>query len=169
MPCHRLEGGGSSAQRWLGLLVQLVSDARVDVVHSHSPLPAALSSHLLRARLGVRLTYTEHNTWNCYGPATRAANAATYPLDHATFAVSQDAKASVPRPLRHRVEVLTHGVDLAAVGAHADERHEARSELGLADTDVGVLTLAHLRIEKGHDVLLAAAVRVLRERPQATG
>jgi glycosyltransferase involved in cell wall biosynthesis len=167
VPCHRLDGGDSSAQRWLGPLVQLVRNGKVDVVHSHSPLPAALSRPLLRARTGARIVYTEHNTWDCYGPATRAANAATYALDHATLAVSQDAKESVPRPLRRRVEVLTHGVDLAAVAANEAHRRDARSELGLEDTDVAVLTLAHLRTEKGHDVLLDAAARVLRDRPEA--
>jgi glycosyltransferase involved in cell wall biosynthesis len=166
VPCRQL-GAEGSGWKWLPALWAMVRREAVDVVHAHSPMPAALARPLVRAMPGVRVVYTEHNTWDCYGRVTRAANAATYVLDNSTFAVSADARDSVPRWLRGRVEVLTHGIDLAAVRTHLGDRSEARRALGFGDGEVVVATVAHLRREKGYEVLLAAAEEVLRRHPEA--
>jgi glycosyltransferase involved in cell wall biosynthesis len=163
--CTRLGTGarGGADPRWLGELARLVRSAGIDVVHTHSPLPAAMARPVLRAtRDRPRLVYTEHNTWDCYGTATRYANLATYTMDDHQFAVSADAASSPPAPLARRVEVLTHGIDLAAVEANAARRDGVRSDLGLAPETVVVVTVANLRREKGHDVLLEAARTVLQ-------
>lgn len=154
VPCTRL----GVDRPWPQDLRRLIREERIDVVHTHSPLPAAVARSLCAAARPARPhVYTEHNTWDCYVRTTRLANAVTYPLDAATFAVSNDARRSVPAPLRRRVEVLTHGIDLEAARSHRAEREPARAELGLTERDVLVLTVAHLRVEKGYDVLLRAA------------
>jgi glycosyltransferase involved in cell wall biosynthesis len=159
--CVRVGAGGADP-RWVGGLRRLVRDRGIQVVHAHSPQPAALARVALRTlRPRPGLVYTEHNTWDCYGRATRWANLVTYPLDDRTFAVSPAAAASPPGPLARRVEVLTHGIDLDAVRAAAGRRDAARAELGVGDDTVVVLTVAHLRAEKAHDVLLDAAATVL--------
>lgn len=166
--CVRLGSGRSADLRWLRELRRLVRSRQIDVVHAHSPLPAAMSRPLLRSmRHRPRLVYTEHNTWDCYGYSTRVANLATYLLDDSQLAVSADAAASPPSPLARRVEVLTHGIDLAAVGDPGAHREEVRRELEIPEHAVLVLTVANLRTEKAYDVLLRAAARVLEEHPTA--
>lgn len=162
VPCERLGNGRGSDPRWVLALLTLVRRGGFDVVHAHSPLPAAIIRPLARLqRRRPRLVYTEHNTWDCYGRATRSANMITYPLDDAQFAVSADAAASPPPRLARHVEVLTHGIDLEAVKAVAARRGEVRAGLGIDDTTVVVTTVANLRREKGYDVLLDTAQRVL--------
>lgn len=162
--CTRLGTGSRTGSGWIRELVGLVRDRGIHVVHAHSPQPAALSRPLLRAMPGgPKLVYTEHNTWDCYGAPTRLANAATYVLDHAQFAVSNDARQSVPKLLRGRVEVLTHGVDLEALRSSAGERAETRRRLGIGAEEVVITNLAHLRAEKDQDVLLEASSQLFRE------
>lgn len=157
--CTRI-GGAAADPRWVRQLVGLVRRLRIDVVHAHSPQPAGMARPAVRSLPGgPALVYTEHNTWDCYSPPTRALNATTYPLDHATFAVSQDAKDSVPAPLRRRVEVLTHGIDLDDLRSRTVEPGRTRAQLGIGDDTVVALNVAHLRAEKGHEVLLEALQR----------
>lgn len=168
--CVQVGGGNGPAAAvgagWLSTTRRLIRDRRIDVLHSHSPMPAAMARLAVRSMTArPRLVYTEHNTWDSYTRPTRLANALTYPLDDARFAVSRDARESVPARLRSRVEVLTHGIDLEAVRRHRDERAGARAELGLAPDQVLVVTVAHLRTEKAYDVLLDAAATVLQHHP----
>jgi glycosyltransferase involved in cell wall biosynthesis len=123
---------------------------------------AAVARPALRAmRHRPRLVYTEHNSWDCYGRATRWANAVTYRLDDAQISVSNDAVESVPGALSHDLEVLTHGIDLEAVRAHASDRDALRRELRVDDATVVVTTIANFRTEKAYDVLLAAAAETV--------
>jgi len=107
------------------------------------------------------MLYTEHNSWNGYRPATRAANAATWSLDDYRLTVSQTALDSVPRWMRSRTEVLVHGVDLEEVRSHSGNRDRVRAALGVADDEILVVTVAHLREHKDYPTLLAAARNVL--------
>jgi glycosyltransferase involved in cell wall biosynthesis len=164
----RLTDGNPVDPRWVARLRHEVNERHIDVVHAHSPMPAAMARPALRAMPHrPALVYTEHNTWDCYGRATWTANVVTYPLDDAQFAVSIDARDSMPARLGRHVEPLTHGIDLAAVAAQAELRDDARKELGAGPDDVVVITVAHLRAEKAYDVLLRAARRVLDEHPNA--
>lgn len=159
--CTRLTDGSSADPRWLLRLRDLVRSERIDVVHAHSPQPAAMARPMLRAmRPAPALVYTEHNTWDCYGAPTRVLNAATYPLDRAQFAVSRDAADSVPNALSRRVEVLTHGIDREQLETAASSG-DVRSSLGIGPDTLVVTTVAHLRTEKAHEVLLEAAAEVL--------
>ena len=159
--CTPLEPTGGADPRWIRDLIRVVRDHRIDVVHHHSPQPAAMSRLALRAmRNGPRLVYSEHNTWDCYDAATRAANAVTFLLDQAQFAVSESVRASVPRVLRHRLEPLTHGIDLAELRRAGSHRESMRADLGVLPDQVVVVNIAHLRSEKAQHVLLAAAAKL---------
>lgn len=158
-----LEGSSEHDLRWARRLRRLVVDRGIDVVHVHAPYPAAVARPLLHS-LGRRrpaIVYTEHNSWEGYGPATRWANALTYPLDDARLAVSPAALASMPAPFRRRTEVLVHGIDLAGVAAHRANRDRVRAELEIPDATVVVVTLANLRAHKDYPTLLGAARRTL--------
>lgn len=166
VPVTRLGNGSGTHPLWLTDLLRLVRRERVDVVHTHSPMPAALSRPLLRALpQRPRLVYTEHNSWEAYGPITRIANRVTYQFDDARLAVSQAARDSAPAWLRSRTRTLIHGIDTAAVRAHAAERAAARRELGIGPDTVVVGVVANLRAEKGYPVLLRAAGEVLEACP----
>lgn len=160
--CTQLGNGSGAGPRWIVALRSLVTEKRIDIVHAHSPQPAAMARPVLRlGRHRPRLVYTEHNTWDCYGLATRAANLVTYVLDDAQFAVSTDAAASPPGPLSHKVEVLVHGIDLEVDRSSSARRDDVRRELGIEQGIVVVTTVANFRREKAYDVLLDAARRVL--------
>jgi len=160
--CTRLGRGNGAGFGWVRELRGLVRSSGIDVVHAHSPMPASVARVALRAsKRRPRLVYTEHNTWDCYGRATRLANLCTYPLDDAQFAVSPAAATSTPAVLSGRVEVLTHGIDLDDIRGRIADRDQIRERLGIASDAVVVTTVANLRREKGYDVLLDAAQRVL--------
>jgi glycosyltransferase involved in cell wall biosynthesis len=158
-----LDGASEHDLRWARRLRQLVVEQNIDVVHAHAPYPAAVARPVLRS-LGRRrpaIVYTEHNSWDGYERPTRWANALTYSLDDARLAVSPAALASMPAPFRRRTEVLIHGIDLDEAAAHGAARDRLRTELGVGDTTVLVVTLANLRAHKDYPTLLGAARRAL--------
>ena len=162
VPVHRLEGGLAS---WPRQLRRLVAEHRIDVVHTHSPMVAALARPVLRSmRNRPALVYTEHNSWDCYGTATRLANAATYRLDDEQLAVSAAAATSAPAVLRPRMRELTHGIDVARLQQLDVDRAAIRERLGIGVEAKVVITVAHLRAEKGYEVWLEAAKRVTEAR-----
>lgn len=155
--------------RWALRLRGLVRRDGIAVVHVHSPYVAAVTRLVLRTlprRRRPALVSTEHNRWPRHAAATRLANRLTLPLDDATVAVSADVRSTIePARRRARVEVLVHGVDVAAVraaGATPATRADVRAELGITDDEVVVGTVANLRREKGYDVLLDAAAHLAR-------
>lgn len=162
IPVHRIGGSSFADPRWIGELRSLVKDLRIDVVHAHSPLPAAVARLL---RLPAAFVYTEHNQWDRYSPVTRLANSVTYGLNDRAFAVSDEVRESIGPRRRRSVETLVHGVDVDAIGALVDHRAAARRELGVADEEVLVGTVANLRAQKNYPMLLDAASIARRSRP----
>ena len=166
--CHQLGSGSNADPRWLAQLRRLVKDEQVDVVHAHSPMPAAMARPVLRAMPHrPALVYTEHNSWDCYGLPTRLANAGTYLMDDLHVAVSTEAVGSVPAALRGGLAPMVHGIDLDAVRVHRDRRDAVRADLGAGPDDVVLTVVANLRTEKAYDVLLPAVRQVLDADPRA--
>jgi glycosyltransferase involved in cell wall biosynthesis len=150
--------------RWLPRLDHLVRRGRFDVVHLHSPSVAAAARPLIKARPHRHppaLVYTEHNRWSSYKATTRALNRATYCMNDATIAVSDDVRASITPALQPRVEVVTHGVDPSRVRATRADRRAVRDELGVEPGEVLAVTIANLRTQKNYPGLLAAAQATL--------
>lgn len=157
--------------RWVARLRALILRRRIEVVHVHSPYVAALTRLVVRTlprRSRPAIVVTEHNRWPRHARVTRLANRFTIFLDDADLAVSEDVRTTMGVRARDGVEVVVHGVDLAAVRSAAEHRSEVRSELGIADDDVVVGIVANFRAEKAYDTLLAAAVEatdVAGDRP----
>ena len=165
VPVHCLAQEG---RPWPLGLRSLLSRPGFDVVHAHSPLVAAAARVAARTvRPRPRLVYTEHNSWDPYGVPTRWANRLTYRLDDAHLAVSRGAWESVPAALRGDLQVLDHGIDLAAVRAHREHRQEARAGMGAGPDDVVIGTVANFRPEKNYEGLLRLAGTVLEACPTA--
>lgn len=148
---HRLDG-----RAWARRLRHLLEDLDIDVVHVHSPLPAA-ALRLATLTLDRRpaLVTTEHNRWPRHHRLTRMANRITLPLDDHTLAVSADVRATMPG--RAAVEVLLHGIDTAAVAAQRAHRATMREKLALTADTLAIGHVANFRPEKAHDVALDAA------------
>jgi glycosyltransferase involved in cell wall biosynthesis len=152
--------------RWVLRLHRLLRDGRYDVVHAHSPLPGSVARTLVRTMPATTrpwFVYTEHNRWQSHNALTRTANRATFRWDDATFAVSDDVRASIDASHRDDVEVLTHGIDLGAVRARLADRSATRAELGVREGTHLAVTVANLRATKNYPGLLAAA-RVVADR-----
>lgn len=164
--CRLLGSGDPRDPRWVAQLVQLARSERIDVVHLHSPFVASLARPALRAIPGrPRIVYTEHNSADCYGRATRWSNLATYVFDDARFAVSSAARDSTPPRLQRSTEVLVHGVDVERIASRRDGRAVARADLGVSDGELLVGIVANLRVAKNYPVLLAAARLVVDADP----
>lgn len=160
-------GGGRIG--WVVRLRRLVRQRRYDVVHTHMPLPAVAA----RLALGPgrpRLVHTEHNMWNRYRMPTYVANLVTYAVNDHVLAVSGAVAQSIERRRVPRVrplppiEVLVHGIDLAA--ASTSTPAEVRERLGLPANALVVGTVGNLTPKKDHRTLLDAFARL---RPHQTG
>jgi len=149
---------------WTARFRRLVRRLRADLVHFHSPLPAALGRPAMTIG-GVPTVYTEHNIWPNYVWATRWANIATYRLDRASIAVSEGVRASqrrsVARWFARETRVIRNGIDADAV------RRDASPPADFPHPTYGAV--GHLRRYKGIDVLLEAARLISAEISEARG
>jgi glycosyltransferase involved in cell wall biosynthesis len=162
---HCLEGARGAG--WVGRLRGLLRREGIGLVHVHSPVAAAGVRAVAGRR--TRVVYTEHNLWDRYHPATRAANLATFPRNDHVFAVSDTVRASIryPGPLRRLpmppLETLHHGLDPAALPSSASDG--VRAELGIPEDAPVVGTVANFKAAKDHATLLRAAARVRQAVP----
>ncbi len=161
---HDLGASGSTDVRWMLRLRHLLGVGRFDILHFHLPYSAAMGRLValsLPRRRRPALVYTEHSLWNKAAIVTKALNGSTVALDSALFVVSTAARDALPPRLRARAQVVVHGVDRARFafveGADGSLRTTVRGELGVLEGEILALTVANLRAEKGHDVLLEAA------------
>lgn len=162
--------GGKGSLVALARLRRLVRDERIDVLHVHSPVAAALARTAIPAS-GPSIVYTEHNVWDRYHPATRLANAVTYRRNAWVFTVSDEVRrsirppGSVGRAALPPVETLYHGPDHSLLAARADPA-ALRKELGIPEDTLLVGAVGNLKAHKGYGVLLEAASRVVRDAPE---
>src|SRR5918994_4193884 len=142
--------------RWAWRLRRRLAEQPVDVVHSHSPLVAAVARIVARTlprRVRPTTVSTEHNIWPAYALPTRILNAVTYPLDEVHFAVSEEVRRSMPGWWRRRTETLVHGIATEDVRAHRSERGRMRRELGVAPDECLAVTIANYRVHKDYPTL----------------
>ena len=161
---HDLAARNDLDLAWLRRLRRLLLTDPFDVIHFHSPYVAGLGRLVVRSlprRIRPAMVSTEHNVWSDYPAPSLALNAVTFTLDAAHVAVSEAVRRSIAGRLQTHVEVVLHGIPLAETRSYRSGRAEARAELGAADGDVVVVTVANLRSQKGYADLLAAARLVL--------
>ena len=153
---------------WMARLRRLVRQRHIDLLHAHTPYPAAI------ARVGLPRTlpivYTEHNQWDRYRWPTYWGNAVTFGRNNHVFAVSEHARASAayPRPLRFMrmpvMETLYHGPDPAALGPVVPDG--VRAEFAIPEGAPLVGTVANFKDHKGYPYLLEAARTVQQAMPE---
>jgi len=158
-----LAGGHSADLRWAGRLRRLVMDRRVELVHTHAPVPGIVA-RMVCAGTSIPLIHTEHNMWTRYRWPTRWGNALTFGRNRAAIAVSSgvsDSIAPLPGGRRPPVRVIRHGTDVANIRRGPDHRAEARRRLGFAD-DVPVIgSVGNFTPKKDQQSLLVAFAQVL--------
>jgi glycosyltransferase involved in cell wall biosynthesis len=149
-------------RRWLGR-------DRIDLVHAHLPLVGALARVAARG-LSTRVVYTEHNTQDCYRPASRWLNAVTYGWQQSVVAVSEEVRRSAESRIgaraRGRTAVIPNGVDFERL----DREAAATPAPPLPRLHPGaflILVPATLAWRKGQDVLLSALACLEGRRPAA--
>ena len=154
--------------RWLLRLRSLIVSGQFDIVHAHSPAPAALARIITRTipkRSRPRFVYTEHNRWQSHDRFTRLANAATFGLNDASIAVSREVCDSMTQRCRNQTQVIVHGIDTTAITALRAERDSTRKTLGVSDEEMLVVTVANFRAQKGYPDLLQAIKVVIDRSP----
>jgi glycosyltransferase involved in cell wall biosynthesis len=160
-------GGG-----WVPRFRSVVAEHEIDLVHAHSPYPAALARMALRGQRHLPFVYTEHGVWERQRGLTYWGNLLTFPRNDHVFAVSELVSRSIryPRGLRARrmppLETLHHGIDPAALRRWNDQ-DGVRDELGIPGDAPMLATVGNLRAAKGHSLLLEAAEQVRSEFPRA--
>lgn len=165
-----LRGDRSWDLRWALRLRGLLRREHFDIVHTHSPLVASLTRLVVRSlprRSRPALVATEHNRWPRHARLTRWINRATIALDDADIAVSREVRESMGRRRADRVRVIRHGVAVADVLEQKSARSSIRAELGIADDEVVVGTVANFRREKAYDDLLEAAALAIASSPES--
>jgi glycosyltransferase involved in cell wall biosynthesis len=171
VPVHSLGAASNRDLGWTLRLRALLRERNFDLMHSHLPYSATLGRMVAAVSMmpGRRpaLVYTEHSMWDKMAVALKVLNRATIGLDDRLLIVSDAAKDSLPPALRRDATVVIHGIEMEPVqearAARVASRLEVRQEFGLPDDELLALTVANLRVEKGHDVLLQAA-QIVTER-----
>ena len=149
--------------RWMLRLRSLLEAERFDLVHVHSPYVAGMTRLVVRTMAPSRrpkVVSTEHNVWSSHTRASRALNTATFPIGDAWLSVSDEVRASIPKRLQDRVEVVVQGIVLSDIDQSAEQRETVRAELGIRPDDVAVATVANFRSQKAYPDLLHAARRL---------
>ncbi|WBB61974.1 glycosyltransferase [Streptomyces sp. WMMC500] len=145
-------------------LASTVRRLRPHVVNIHSPLPAGLLRPCLRLLPHrPRLVSTMHSV-HLRRP-TAVLNRLTIGLDDITVAVSPLVEgAPTTRGARHLVSRV-HGVNLAEQRRWAQRAAATRAEFGVPDGAFAVVCIANFTWIKNHTLLVRAADRVVRQRP----
>jgi glycosyltransferase involved in cell wall biosynthesis len=164
--CTCLDVSDERDLRWVLRLRRLMRSRQFDIVHLHSPYPAAfarLAARSLATDERPALVCTEHNAWPNYKALTRLANALTAPFDDVILTVSDEVKQSIWHSLQSKSETLVHGVVIDDVRATLSARVEVRRELGVSDDALLIGTVANYHPKKDWPTLMHAA-RLVRDR-----
>jgi glycosyltransferase involved in cell wall biosynthesis len=152
-------------------LFQLLRQRKIDVLHTHLPYTSIIGRPAARLAGVKAIVSTEHGLIESYHPLTRLGSILTFPLNHATIAISQAVARSILKYRTTRpdtVRVVYNAIDLADLERTQTDPQSVKRSLGIAADDLVVGTVSHIRPEKGHRYLLEAARLVLDQCPNVT-
>ncbi|MGQ0743355.1 MAG: glycosyltransferase [Acidimicrobiales bacterium] len=160
---HCLASRGPWDCIWFYRLARLLRVGDFDVVHAHSPFPAAILRILVWLLFGntrPAVITTEHNMWQRYSLWTRIIAILTYWANDESLAVSAGVKDSFPRWIRNRITVNHAGVDtdiLQPIASVHHGREQLRSGWGVTPEQILVGVVANYRVQKDYPNLFQAA------------
>jgi glycosyltransferase involved in cell wall biosynthesis len=165
---HALGAHRNGDLQWMAAFRRLLVAGDYDLVHFQMPYTATLGRlvvlSLPRGRR-PRLLQTEHISWDVVALPFRGLSRLLMGREPRLIAISRQVEEALPRRLRRRATVVVHGVDLTQSAdlraKRQDRRVEVRAELGVANDEILAITVANLRAQKGYEVLMEAARRVL--------
>lgn len=165
---HCLQQRNGADLSWALRLRRLVRYRRIDILHTHMPLPAAVARVVLRD-LPTVLVHTEHNTWESYRRPTRTVNSLTFGRNAAVIAVSAAVRDSIVQTRKDPtpVHLVYHGINYAAARRGEQARREARAHLGLRDDGFVIGTVGNFRVEKDQATLISAFRMMKQDHPDA--
>ena len=146
-------------------LATIVSSEPYDIIHGNEVVPTVMAG--VAARLRGRPCVVFHRHHKVSGGVHSLLSRFAASLSDVTFAVSQSVAQAAHfddhSPL-HRLHVAPNGVAPLRPVTDA-EVSELRADLSIPNTAAVVVTVARLRAEKGHRVLLGAMHHVSRMLP----
>lgn len=161
-----VRGASDFGRPWPIGLARGVRAETYDLIHTHSPLPAAIVRATSFKR-SVPIIHTQHNLWESNRVATRWANRWTFGVNNACLAVSDGVERSIKRHINQRyysrLEVLYHGFDASRLVDDPDAIGLTRSLVGVSEGDFLMVTVGNLRDQKDHATMIKALPVVLRQ------
>lgn len=164
IPVHCLDVGKSLDPRAVPRLRRLLIEHEIELVHTHSPHPAAVARMASRFTPVKALVHTEHSLPESRKTVSHLANRLTHPINDVTIAVSDEVASSVdqrgvfsPRNLR----VIHGGIDIESIEKAASDP----STVSIPAGRMVVGNVAHLRAQKGLDTFVRAAAAIVVEQP----
>ncbi len=147
----------------------LVDENNYDLVHCHTPIAAALTRLACRKarKKGLRVLYTAHGfhfykgapllNWLIYYPVEKFCS---YFTDVLITINKEDYNFAKKRLCAKEVcYVPGVGIDTEKFSFNSSARSEKRSELGLLDDDILILSVGELNENKNHQVVIKALAK----------
>jgi glycosyltransferase involved in cell wall biosynthesis len=147
-------------------LIRYVRKHQIQVIHCHLPW-AGIAGRIIHKMTGVPVLYTEHNIQERYHFLTRFMNRFTFNWQSKAIAVSADVAQSIQKNIKPTIPVDTilNGVNTASFQRDALLRQQKRIELGVAETDILIGTIAVFRQQKRIKEWLEVIATVHRQHP----
>lgn len=165
------------SQNWKAyrMLKRIIREGNFDLIHCHTPVGALIArlAALGARKKGTKVIYTAHGfhffqgaplvNWLCFYPVE-------WVLSFATDVLITINKEDYARAQKHlhakRLEYVPGvGIDTGKFRKNQDSRQDKRRELGFADGDFLILTVAEMTQNKNHITILKA-LSLLREEPE---
>jgi len=155
----------------LPALLNVIDRKQIDVLHLHG-YGATTFGRMAAALRGIPAILHEHANLTDTPWFQKVADRLLEPYTDIALAVSRSTADFVMKARRvppSKVKVVYLGVPLDEFSRErgAAEIAQARRDLGIGPGDFAIGTITRLHESKGNSFLIAAAARVVRERPQA--
>lgn len=155
------------------MLKAIIDQEHYDLIHCHTPVGAMIARLAARAarRKGTKVIYTAHG-FHFFRGAPVANWLLFYPVEwvlsfctDVLITINQEDYARAKGHLHaKRVEYVPGvGIDTARFRENTVDRWEKRRELGCADGDFLILTVAEMTVNKNHITILKALVLLKNE------
>ena len=130
-------------------IIAYVRKNNIELIHCHLPWAGFVGRFVHRVT-GLPTVYTEHNIQDRYHFITRLINKITFNWQTTVVAVSNDVANSIHNKIKPKIPIITilNGVNTDFYIRNQLLRMSKRKELGIAENDILVGTIAVFRFQK---------------------